>query len=132
MIHFSISVSSSLKVIKYLYRAHMKAWYVRKGASVSFLRMDPFPGRVCSELCPMTSSMNSWSRNTTWPYAAICSSTDRKQLCSQMKWELKTAIIKVSLYKHSNSYPPHCKIFLSWQFWTVCLWDDWQTNKVNI
>ena len=83
--HFSISASSSLKLMKYLYKAHMKAWYVLKGASVDFLGTEPFPGNMLSELCPMTSSMNSWSRNTTWPYAAICSSTDCKQLYNRSK-----------------------------------------------
>lgn len=66
----------------------MNAWYVLNGASGGFLGAEPFPGDRLSELCPMTSSMNSWSRNTTWPYAAICSSTDRKQLCNKSQVQL--------------------------------------------
>lgn len=77
----------------------MKAWYVLKGASVNFLGREPFPGKMPSELCPITSSMNSWSRNTTWPYAAICSSTDRKQLYNRSKPHTFEVF-----YKHSNTY----------------------------
>lgn len=37
------------------------------------------PGITFSELWPITSSMNFCSLNTTWPYAAIRSSTDLKE-----------------------------------------------------
>lgn len=107
MMHFSISASSSLKLMKYLYKAHMKAWYVLKGASVDFLGTEPFPGNMLSELCPMTSSMNSWSRNTTWPYAAICSSTDCKQLYNRSKPQI------YRLHRSSSECSPHHKVFLS-------------------
>lgn len=69
---FSIAESSSLKVVKYLYNAHTKAWYVLKGGSELFLEDEDDeeglrPGGQGSALWPVTSSMNFCSRETACP-----------------------------------------------------------------
>lgn len=86
MISLSIAESSSLKLLKYLYSAHTNAWYVLNGGSELFfedeVEEELRPGGHGSVLCPVTSSMNLWRRDTAWPYAATCSRMERKQFCN--------------------------------------------------
>lgn len=102
---FSMVVSSCLKLVKYLLSAHTKAWYVLKGGSEPFLELEP--GGPGSELYPVTSSMKLCSRHTACPYAAMFSSTERRQSCGG-------ATRSSASYKRRSTTKPVRALHLRW------------------